>query len=397
MRMAFLSIHSSPLGKAGGKNTGGMSTYLRGLSEALGAAGYKVDLFTRAVGTGDEGISQLSENVRLIAPDDGNGPLAKGDIYPYCPEFAAAVDQFRLRDRSRYDIIFSHYWLSGCVGRVLEAKWQVPHLIMFHTLGRAKNEACSGENEPYLRIAEEEKLARSCSLVVAAAQQEKDKILAYFKLSPEKVAVIPCGVDRNLFRPRGRQRAKEQLGLAGRSVIFAVGRIEPVKGFDLLIEAAGLLPEEEDFRVIIAGGGDQSRPCIAALKKTAATLGIAGRVDFRGIIEHRDLPLYYSAADVTVIPSHYESFGLVALESIACGTPAVGAPVGILPELINRSGGRYGYLVYDRDPVSWAAKIREVLLYPEPISKSGIDKLLAPYNWADAASSLTGLVVKLKP
>ncbi len=398
MRMAFLSIHSSPLGKAGGKDTGGMSTYLRGLSEALGAAGHKVDLFTRAAGTGDEGIRQLSDNVRLVAVDDDNGPLDKGEIYPHCPEIAAAVDQFCRREGARYDVIFSHYWLSGCVGRLLEAKWQVPHLIMFHTLGRAKNDACCGENEPLLRIVEEENLARSCSLVVVSAQLEKDKVFACFNLPPEKAALIPCGIDRNLFRPSVRQKSKEQLGLADRSVILAVGRIEPVKGFDLVIEAAGLLPRENDFRVIIAGGDDQGCSQVAALEESAAALGLAGKVKFAGLVEHSCLPLYYSAADVTVMPSHYESFGLTALESIACGTPLVGAPVGVLPELINRgSGGRYGFLVYDRNPASWAAKIREVLLHSATISKPDIDKLLAPYSWTDAAAKLAGLVAKLKP
>lgn len=392
MRMAFLSIHSSPLGKAGGKDTGGMSTYLRGLSRALGEAGHRIDLFTRPVGAAEDTVRKLSPNVRLVRPEDGLGPLAKNEIYPYCDAIAESIDRFCRRENGGYHFIFSHYWLSAVVGQNLRQSWNIPHLVMFHTLGRAKNESCPGENEPLLRLKVEEDLARKSDLLVAAAKQEKEKLLRYFAPDRQKIAVIPCGIDRTLFRPldpRCRRQVKQQIGAGKQKIILAVGRIEPVKGFDLLLKAAALLPAEDNFKLLIIGGDGQSSTAVGRLKETAAALGLAGKVHFTGVVDHDLLPLYYNAADVTVLASFYESCGLVALESLACGTPVAAAPVGIVPELLYSTRyDSFGCLINGRNPESWAAKIRELLLRPEKISPAEIDTRLAPYNWANAASGL---------
>ena len=389
MRMILLSIHSSPLGPAGARDTGGMSTYLRGLSGALGQAGHRIDIFTRAVDPAEEVIQEISPNVRLIHLDDGLGLLDKVELYPHCPTIAAALERFCRREGISYQIMFSHYWLSGCVGRILQQHWNIPHLIMFHTLGRAKNEACPDEHEPSIRIEEEEALARESDRIIVAAQLEKEKLLGYYGLSPAKVSVIPGGIDLRLFQPLDREEAREQVGLGRQKIILAVGRIEPVKGFDLLIRAVGMLPMEEKFKLVIVGGDDHSRTRIARLKETAAELGITEKVIFKGLINHDQLPLYYNAADVTVIASHYESFGLVALESIACGTPVIAGPVGIIPELLT-PGRRnsLGRLVIERTPTAWAAAIRQVLLCPEPIEQADIDLKLTPYNWPAIAAQV---------
>ncbi len=397
MKMAFLSIHSSPVGKAGGKDTGGMSTYLCGLSEALGAMGHKVDIFSRSVVTGAEGIHKMYPNVRLVSFDDGNGSLAKNDIYPHISLIAAEINRLCQQNQCSYDVIFSHYWLSGCVGEILKQNWQIPTLVMFHTLGRAKNEACPEENEPSRRISEEENLARNSDLIITAARLEKERILNYYNLPPRKVEVIPCGIGRMLFKPLDRQKAKEQIGLDSKKIILAVGRIEPVKGFDFLIETTALLPLRDDIKLVIVGGDEQSRDQVAALKEKAASLGMEDRVQFTGRIDHQSLPLYYNAADVTVIPSYYESFALTALESIACGTRIVGAPVGILPEIFFRlPGGHPGCLITDRTPDLWATKIREAIFRTEKISPAEIETLLFPFNWTGAAARLTGLIAGLR-
>ena len=391
--MAFLSVHSSPVGQAGAGDTGGMSTYLRGLAEALGAAGHRVDLFTRAAG-GEQGVRELFPGVRLVLLEDGLGPLAKEEIYPHTPAIAAAAGRFFREEDSGYDLLFSHYWLSGCVGRALQKEWHVPHFIMFHTMGRAKNEACPAEKEPALRIAEEEELARSADLVITAAEQEQERVRAYYGLPPEKTALIGCGIDRGLFRPLYRREAKERVlpGYSSGKVIFSAGRIEPVKGFDLLIRAAGLFPPEDSFTLLIAGGDRQSRARVVCLKEQAAELGISDRLIFTGLVDHGLLPVYYSAADVTVIPSHYESFGLVALESIACGTPVAAGPTGVLPELFSPENcSPLGCLVSGREPETWAAKIRELLIRPGPIKREDINRGLAPYNWPEAAGRLVSL------
>ena len=387
--MAFLSIHSSPLGQAGSRDTGGMSTYLLGLSGALGRQGHLIDLYTRAANPFQAEILEIATNVRLIQIDDGFGSPAKNKLYNHFPAIADKIDKFCHRTGSAYEIIFSHYWLSGCVGRTLQQRWKTPHLLMFHTLGLAKNEACQGENEPQLRIDEEEALARESDRIIVAAKQEKERMLAYYDLPPEKVSVIPSGIDRDLFRPGDRVKAKLQLGFGKEKLILYVGRIEPVKGLDLLIKAVTLLPAEENYRLLIIGGDDLNSPLVQRLKEISAELGIARKINFKGLVEHDQLSLYYNAADITVLPSAYESFGLVVLESIACGTPVVAGPVGIIPELVAPADqGAHCLLVTDRSPASWAAAIRQAFLLPKPISPTAIETVLAPFSWPAIASRL---------
>ncbi len=406
MRMAFLSLHSSPVGKAGSKDTGGMSTYLRGLSGALGEMGHEVDLFTRVAGQDEAKVRNLSPGVRLIEIDDGAGPLSKNELYPYLPATVDAIEKFCRIENNYYDLVFSHYWLSGCAGRELSKSWQVPHLVMFHTLGRAKNEACREESEPDLRLAEEENLARSSDQIIVAAPLEKERIINYYSLRNDQVKIIPCGVDRHLFRPLGRPAAREETGFTGNKVILAIGRIEPVKGYALLVKAAALLPAEDKVKVVIVGGDGNSKTQVAHLKELAAEHGIPDRLIFAGLVEHQNLPLYYNAADITVIPSCYESFGLVALESLACGTPLVAGSTGIFPELLKsytREAADHltkkkspGILLENRIPSAWAEAIRTCYIHNStPLDPSIINDILAPYYWRNAAFSFIRLIQEL--
>ena len=397
MRIAILSIHSSPLGRAGSKDTGGMSIYLRGLSLALGSRGHRVDLYTRKAGSAEDTVQQVGPGVRLICPGDALGELDKNRLYAHCPAVAESIDRFMLREQLEYDVIFSHYWLSGVAGTILKQRRQVPHVIMFHTLGRAKNESCPGENEPQLRLEKEAELARDCDLIVAAAGLEKKRLQEYYSLSFDKVAIVPSGIDRSSFypyEPKERLEAKIEAGSSkAAKTILAVGRLEPVKGFELLLEAVSLLPAEDNYEVVIIGGEGKNEARLASLQEKARALGLGGRVSFKGVIEHERLPLYYNAADITVIPSYYESFGLAALESVACGTPVAGSPVGVLPELV---GGNcaFGVLVEGRDPAAWAAAIRRVSGL-KPISGKALEDALAPYSWPEAASRLEAVLSAL--
>ena len=404
MRIAMLSVHSSPLGRAGSKDTGGMSTYVRGLAEALGQMGHRVDIFTCAADSNNDEIQEIAANVRLVSIATGLATLEKNELYPHIAAIAGSIDNLCRTNKFSYSLIFSHYWLSGCAGRILKQRWKVPHLIMFHTLGQTKNEACAGENEPLLRLEEEEMLACESERVIVAAQQEKERIISYYDLLPEKVVVIPPGIDRDLFYIRDKAKIKAQLGFGEEKVILFVGRIEPVKGLDLLVQAAALLPADFDFRLIVIGGDDRSRVIINQLNENAAKLGIAGKVIFRGLIAHQDLPLYYSAADITVMPSSYESCGLVALESLACGTPVVAGPVGIIPELVSTSVVNTPvYMVNDRNPAAWAAAIKKALALshahahsnPIPISQAAVEKTLAPFNWTQSAGHFINECQKL--
>jgi len=390
LNIAFLSIHSSPLGALGAKDTGGMSTYLLGMTEALGTAGHLVDIYTRAVAGTNSEVTVMSANVRLIAINDGLGRLNKYELALHTNAISETIEIFRQQHNNHYDLVFSHYWISGLVGQQLQAKWRLPHLLMFHTLGRAKNELCPGESEPLERLAAEKELAFRADLVIVAAQSEKERLLNYYSLEPSRIQVIPIGIDRKLFRPFSRSVAKQKAGLgAAEKIILAVGRLEPIKGFDLLLAVAACIDPAVDFKVVLVGGDDQGKDLAGDLKKTAGWLNLSDRVVFAGRAAYDFLPYYYNAAEVTVIPSYYESFGLVALESLACNTPVIAGPVGVIPELAKIPGSdSYLHLVAERSPALWADQISWIIASsPHDDPATGAGRLLKPYSWPVVAES----------
>ena len=392
LKIAILSIHSSPLGALGTKDTGGMSTYLLGMTEALGAAGHLVDIYTRAVAGTNHQVTEVSTNVRLISINDGLGPLNKYELAQHVNPLSEMIDDFRQIHNLDYSLLFSHYWISGLVGQQLQSKWQLPHLLMFHTLGRAKNELCPDEKEPPERLEAEEKLALGADLLIVAAWSERERLLNYYSIDPDRVQVIPVGVDRNLFRPLDRSFAKQKIGLGAENIVLSIGRLEPVKGFDLLLAAAALIDPDVDFRVVIVGGDDQGRDLEEDLKKTADRLKLTDRVVFAGRAAYESLPYYYNAAAVTVMPSYYESFGLIALESLACNTPLIAGPVGVIPELADIPGSEsLVHLVPERNPAIWAEKIKQVITSPPLNAEAAAEHLLNRYSWPVAAERFAAI------
>ncbi len=393
LKFAILSIHSSPVGLLGTKDTGGMSTYLLGLSRALADNGHQVDIYTRATTGINNSITTLYPNVRLILIADGLGSLTKYALRNHAGSIADRIKAFWQQGQLQYDLLFSHYWISGLVGCHLKLKCGLPHLLMFHTLGRAKNELCSGESEPPIRLQAEEELAGSADLLVVAAQSERQRMLEYFRLKPEKIQVVTAGIDRAIFSSLDHRAANHSLDLGSDQLILAVGRLEPVKGFDLLLEAAALI-KPAAFKAVIVGGDQRDRHFEAALKQKAARLNLNAQLLFAGPVDYANLPDYYRAAAVTVIPSCYESFGLVALESLSCGTPVIAGPVGVIPELAAIPGSEsYVHLIANRSPKLWAEKIRELInKAPWTGSETYLDDLFAIYNWTAAAKRLTDII-----
>jgi D-inositol-3-phosphate glycosyltransferase len=335
-RIAMLSVHSSPLGELGSQDTGGMSVYVRELACELGRSGHQVDIFTRSEPGGDDVEVPLYENVRLVYLKAGEGDVPKHLLHRYVPEFFQSLDRYRLSQKREYDLVHSHYWLSGEVGSLASRTWGVPHLMMFHTTAVAKNSSCSDEREPSRRLVAEKNLARRCTRIIAPTLKEKAAMIKHFSVSPNRVALVPCGVNLELFRPVARQEARRLINIDHRGpLVLSVGRFAPLKGLNRLIDAAALeLAKGVDLKVLIVGGDGQHSAAAAALIRHAEALGISGSVVFTGRIAHERLPLYYSAADVLAVTSSYESFGLVALESLACGTPVIASPVGIMDRVI---------------------------------------------------------------
>jgi D-inositol-3-phosphate glycosyltransferase len=389
LRIAMLSAHSCPVGQLGTKDTGGMSVYIRELARELGKRGHKIDVFTRVHDPRDPLIEALSKNVRLVhLKVGGEETMHKLVLYSYLPDFACALEAFRKDNDLRYDLIFSHYWLSAQVGQEVRLWWGVPNFAMFHTLGVIKNSLGVGEEEPELRIETEKELAQNCDRIIATTEREKRVLADLCIAPPDRVGVVPCGVNTRVFHPIERDAARAKVGLGEEKVVLFVGRIEPLKGIDLLMNAFASLPSRESTKLVIVGGDDESDDEINELSRLSDRLGMQNMVTFAGAVNHALMPYYYSAADVCVVPSHYESFGLVALESLACGTPVVATDVGDLSNIIR--DGETGYVIADHSAESLSEKIAEVLSWPRRTQRRTrlIRSSVAGHSWGNVAKRI---------
>lgn len=374
-KIAMLSVHTCPLAMLGGKETGGMNVYVRDLSRELGRQGFLVDVFTRTQKPDVPPVSQkLGPNCRVIHIKAG--PQAHCDrnmVFDFLPEFVEGVQRFVERDGVNYDVIHSHYWLSGWAAGKLKKTWHVPIIHMFHTLGALKNRVArsQAERESERRLAVEKEIMGFSDCLVAATCQEKAQMTWLYGARPDKIKVIPCGVDSSLFRPLPRAEARARLNLPDdRHLVLFVGRIESLKGIDILLQAISRLVQsspswKDRLRLYIIGGdflspGEEGeRQEFLRLWQLCAELGLSKQVSFLGAKEQEILPWYYSAADVVVMPSFYESFGLVALEAMACGTPVIASRVGGLAQLVQ--DGKTGFLVPSGDSASLAYKLARLL------------------------------------
>lgn len=377
LRVAMLSVHSCPLGRLGTRDTGGMSVYVRELARALGAQDVAVDIFTRQHSGCASDQMWLGAGVRLIhLPLPGSE--SRVGIYPDLPDFACAINQVKVGAGITYDIVHSHYWLSGYVGGILAGWWKVPHLTTLHTSARGKNHRLGWDEEPELRAETEQQVLAAADRVIATGHQEQDDLIAYYALPPEQVKVIPGGVDLELFQPRPREWARQRLGLTGARVVLFVGRVEPLKGVELLLKAFSLMNGRSQAQLVVVGGNPGEDEELERLRQLSRDWGLESRVQFLGTVPQPELPLYYSAADVCVLPSYYETFGLVALESLACGTPVIATPVGIAAEVIHP--GENGLLLAHSSAAELAHQIVQIL------EDSGLRERLATQARATVSS-----------
>jgi D-inositol-3-phosphate glycosyltransferase len=389
VRIAMISAHSCPVGKLGAKDTGGMSVYIRELAYELGRQGHLVDVYTRVHDPNDRQTYSLGQNARLIHLRAGeDAEIGKLAVYPCLPEFTRNLESFRKRSGLQYDLIFSHYWLSGLAGEYLQQWWHIPHITMFHTLGAVKNNIGIGENEPELRIEVEKVLAQTCHHIIASTENEKEKLIRHYGALSHRIGVVPCGVNLEQFKLIGKEVARRHLGFGNEKIVLFVGRLDSLKGVDKLIEAVRHLQNIQSLKLVLIGGGEHSQREIERLQKLSCALHIQGSVSFLGLVKHKQLPYFYNAADVCVIPSYYESFGLVALESLACGTPVVATDVGSLKSIIRH--GESGYVVPDNVPHHLAEKIALVLseLSKNKDSILSVRASVSRFNWPNIAKAV---------
>jgi D-inositol-3-phosphate glycosyltransferase len=384
----MLSVHSCPLGKVGGENTGGMSVYIREFARELGRRGHSVDIYTRIHEPIHDQVVEIEQNVRLIHLKAGGEKIQKSAIYCHLADFAHDLENFRKQNGLQYDLIHSHYWLSGLAGKRLQQRWGIPHIMGFHTLGAVKNAMGIGEDEPKLRINAEKELVKDCHRIIASTKKEKEDLIYYYDAAPETISVIPCGVNLDLFRPIKREIARCRLGLNGESIILFVGRIVPLKGIDNLLKAMAYMERKRRIKLVVIGGDEHSQAEMQRLENLSQSLKIDESVTFLGLVKQEMLPFFYSAADVCVVPSYYESFGLVVLESLACGTPVVATKVGGAESVIRH--GETGYVVIDNDPYRLADKIALFLSTPNG-NIAFVDSVRASvtkYDWSNITEAM---------
>jgi D-inositol-3-phosphate glycosyltransferase len=387
--IALLSVHSSPLGKPGAGDTGGMSIYIRELVKELAALGHTIDIFTRAQEPDAPEIIDLAPGVRLVhIKMDEQAGIDKLLVYTSAPDFACGVEDFRKKMGLKYDLIFSHYWISGITGRYLQAGWNVPEMTMFHTLGAIKNALGIGEDEPDLRLEEERQVAADSRRILASTETEKIALFRFYDVPPEKVSVLPCGVNLDLFRPLDKIAMRQKLGLGEGPLILFVGRIERLKGLERIVAALPYLASFKPKLVIVGEDGNRSGE-VQNLKLLAVKHDVADSMVFKGLVPYEQLPEYYNAADVCVFPSYYESFGLVPLEALACGTPVVATNVGDLRNIIR--DGETGYVLFDHRPRNMADRIAEVLRKTGPHMQDPqyIRASVAGYSWRKIAQDMS--------
>ena len=390
LNIAVLSIHSCPVGALGTKDTGGMSVYIRELAKALGQQGHHVDIFTRYHDQKHPETMMLDENVRLLHlsagdPEDQN----KLSIYPHVKEYAFALEALRRKNHTSYDIIHSHYWLSGLVGKFLQSGWNIPHMIMFHTLGIIKNRLGVGKPDPDFRICNEKALVKYCSRIVAATPREKNDLVRLYNADPETIQVIPCGVNQELFTPVDRQAARKQLHFSEKEkIVLYVGRIEPLKGLDRVIRAVARLNDTLPVKLLIVGGDQHHTDEMQEVIGLSRRLKAEDSVKFAGRVEQSALPLYYSAADLLVVASLYESFGLVALEALSCGTPVVSTPVGGIRTILQP--GQTGCLVSGDSVEAMGRCLMEVLNRPEYYQPrtAAIRESVSSFSWRNIGNAV---------
>lgn len=368
----MISYHTCPLATLGGKDTGGMNVYVRELTRQLGQMGIHVDVFTRSQ---DDHVPhvlhELGYGNRVVhVPAGPEHPVSKQELVNYIPEFVNGIKAFACEKGIKYDIIHSHYWMSGIAASSLSDIWGgIPIVHMFHTLGEMKNRIArsAAEREGAYRINGEKQVLRRADRIIVATLAELTQLRFLYQANQSKLVIIPPGVDVSHFYPIPSDEAKLYVGLKpdDRMVLF-VGRIEPLKGVDTLIQAMSCvqLNEERPVHLAIIGGDPAASPQemsaeMARLQKLCDDLAVGQTVVFLGKRDQDKLPYYYSAAELLVMPSHYESFGMVALEAMACGTPVIASEVGGLAYLVR--DGETGFTIPDQEPEALCEKISWLL------------------------------------
>ncbi len=356
-RVAILSLHTSPLAQPGEGDSGGMNVYVREFASSLAQAGVPTTVYVRRWDDGLPDVVDVEPLLDVVHVDAGPADLPKERLESIVDQFADGVSG-DLETRGGASVLHANYWLSGVAGHRLKHEMNVPLISTFHTLARVK--AAAGDVEPLHRIEAEASVIGCSDVICASTPIEADQLVDLYGAERSRIEIVPPGVDHAFFSPGDRAGARRAIGLGDGPVMLFVGRIQPLKGLNLAVEALGALDTPDVTLVVVGGpsGADGERE-LERVEKSIADRGLSDRVRFVDAQPHHLLSTYYRAADLCVVPSRSESFGLVALEAAACGTPVVASAVGGLTALVEH--GSTGFLVDSREPGDWARAIDSIL------------------------------------
>lgn len=406
MNICVISFHCCPFSLIGGDGVGGMNVYIKELCSALVASqDIRIDIFTRSQNPDRKRINVITPSLRVIHIKGGEvSYFDRREIYDFLPEFIANMDKFIRQERLEYDLVYSHYWLSGQIGEWIKHNVGIPWVHTFHTLGFLKKRAL-GDGEPKTRIDIERRIAQVSDVIISSTLEEKKNLRQEYNIPSDRVKVINPGVNENRFFPccESRQiiQAKNMVNDSDSKLLLYVGRIEPVKGLFSLIKAIEIIKYKNprlyaQLQLIVIGGGRKDHdfarnPEIRSLQAEISKNRIQTKVLFLGSKVQSELCQFYSAADAVVVPSLYESFGLVVVEALACGTPVLVSRIGKMPNLVHE--GKSGFSFKPNDPMSLAACIE--LFYKkkdELWSKIQIrENVINEFSWTKTAEE-TGKV-----
>jgi len=357
MRVAMLSMHTSPLAQPGSGDSGGMNVYVRELVSSLAQAGLDCTVYTRNDRRHRRGDVLVEPGFRVVHVDTGDPTAPKEQLPEQVPAFTRAVHDHLLASGGT-DVLHANYWLSGIAGHELKHRLDLPLVCTFHTLARVKAE--SGDPEPERRARAEADIIGCADAVLASCTEEAAQFERLYGPVPGRLEIVAPGVIHAFFAPGDQRGARAALGLGDHPVLLFVGRIQPLKGRDVAVHTLAQLPQRDAVLVVVGGASGRDGDAeVRRVRALAAALGVADRVRFVPPQPHHLLSSWYRAADVGIVPSRSESFGLVALEAAACGLPVVASAVGGLRTLVD--DGSTGFLVESRDPAHFAAAVEKIL------------------------------------
>jgi D-inositol-3-phosphate glycosyltransferase len=406
--VSFISIHGDPLVPLGGPHHGGQNVYVKELSRYLGALGLHVDVYSRREYPDQPELEAYSRGARVIRIPVGPPDIVQKEyIVGMLKDIATWIPTYQIQQGLHYHLIHSHYYLSGAVGIHLKNTWGTPLVHTFHSLGVIKEEALGKQDSsPPARVEIERRICQAADIVIATCPQEEADLIDFYETDPQKIRIIPCGVNLELFKPLPKDQSRSEIAFAMDDFLITyVGRLEERKGIDTLLEAVHMV-DNPRIQVVIVGGPPSTKPFLSwselnqePFKKYGDLIdqyGIESQVTFTGGKPQKELSKYYSAADVTVVPSYYEPFGMTAIEAMACGSSVIASSVGGLKSTVKEN--QVGALFQPRSAPQLAEKIK--IFIDQPSINAELKKNTRPYveenfSWKRVSKEVAGVYQEL--